>query len=168
MRGSARIARAMDTRCFWPPESFTPRSPTTVSYFFSNPSANSSTRAMRHGARIFFSLAAGRGNGPVSPDRTVKKKGLLQHHSKLCAIGIKAYVRQIHTVNKHTSRRRHVERRDQSNDRGFPRSRRTDQRGRGAGSGFETNATENRLPGIVREVHIFEGDATLNAIEALS
>ena len=47
MRGSARIARAMETRCRWPPESLTPRSPTTVSYPSSNCSANSSTRARR-------------------------------------------------------------------------------------------------------------------------
>ena len=31
MRGSARIARAIATRWRWPPESFTPRSPTIVS-----------------------------------------------------------------------------------------------------------------------------------------
>ena len=31
MRGSARIARAIAMRCRWPPETFTPRSPTTVS-----------------------------------------------------------------------------------------------------------------------------------------
>ena len=31
MRGSARMARAMETRWRWPPDSFTPRSPTTVS-----------------------------------------------------------------------------------------------------------------------------------------
>ncbi len=31
MRGSASSARAIDTRCRWPPESLIPRSPTTVS-----------------------------------------------------------------------------------------------------------------------------------------
>ena len=31
MRGSISSARAMAMRCFWPPESETPRSPTTVS-----------------------------------------------------------------------------------------------------------------------------------------
>src|ERR1700728_2906624 len=60
MRGSARIARAMETRCFCPPESLTPRSPTMVSYVFSKWSANSSTRAMRQAARISSSLASGR------------------------------------------------------------------------------------------------------------
>src|SRR6516225_8476708 len=59
MRGSARMARAMETRCFWPPESFTPRSPTTVSYFCSKDSANSSTRAMRQAARTSSSVAFG-------------------------------------------------------------------------------------------------------------
>ncbi len=32
MRGSRRRARAIAIRCFWPPESVTPRSPTSVSY----------------------------------------------------------------------------------------------------------------------------------------
>ena len=32
MRGALRIARAMATRCFSPPDSFRPRSPTVVSY----------------------------------------------------------------------------------------------------------------------------------------
>ena len=31
MRGSASSARAIESRCRWPPESFTPRSPTIVS-----------------------------------------------------------------------------------------------------------------------------------------
>ena len=30
--GEARIARAMASRCCWPPESLTPRSPMKVSY----------------------------------------------------------------------------------------------------------------------------------------
>ena len=58
MRGSARMALAMETRCRWPPDSLTPRSPTTVSYLSVNDSANSSTRAMRHAARISSSLAS--------------------------------------------------------------------------------------------------------------
>ncbi len=60
IRGSARSARAIETRWRCPPESFTPRSPTTVSYVESNRSANSSTRATRHAARICSSVASGR------------------------------------------------------------------------------------------------------------
>mmetsp|Transcript_20876 Transcript_20876/g.39184 ORF Transcript_20876/g.39184 Transcript_20876/m.39184 type:complete len:141 (+) Transcript_20876:500-922(+) len=39
--GSRRMARAIATLCFWPPESCTPRSPTMVSYFSGNPSIKS-------------------------------------------------------------------------------------------------------------------------------
>src|SRR5437879_4473558 len=45
IRGSARIARAMEMRWRCPPESFTPRSPTTVSQPVGNGSAKSCTRA---------------------------------------------------------------------------------------------------------------------------
>src|ERR1039457_3590604 len=62
IRGSARMARAMETRWRCPPESLTPRSPTMVSYFFSNFSANSSTRAMRQAVRISDLNGAGDGN----------------------------------------------------------------------------------------------------------
>ena len=58
--GSARMARAMETRCRCPPESLTPRSPTMVSYCFSKPAANSSTRAMRQACMICSSVASGR------------------------------------------------------------------------------------------------------------
>mmetsp|Transcript_4825 Transcript_4825/g.9437 ORF Transcript_4825/g.9437 Transcript_4825/m.9437 type:complete len:95 (+) Transcript_4825:610-894(+) len=39
--GSRRMARAIATLCFWPPDSCTPRSPTIVSYFSGNPSIKS-------------------------------------------------------------------------------------------------------------------------------
>ena len=49
--GSARMARAMATRCRWPPESLTPRSPTMVSYLSANRSTNSSQWAIRAASR---------------------------------------------------------------------------------------------------------------------
>ena len=57
--GLARIARAIATRCRWPPDSRTPRSPTIVSYPFSNPSTNSSQCAMRLTALISSRDACG-------------------------------------------------------------------------------------------------------------
>jgi len=53
------IARAIATRCRWPPDSLTPRSPTTVSYFFSKPSMNSSAWAMVATRRICSRVAPG-------------------------------------------------------------------------------------------------------------
>src|ERR1051326_4673319 len=43
MRGFFSSARAMATRCFSPPESLRPRSPTGVSYFFGRLALNSGT-----------------------------------------------------------------------------------------------------------------------------
>jgi hypothetical protein len=48
--GFLRIARAMATRCFSPPDSFSPRSPTTVSHPSGNPSTKSSD--VRHRSRL--------------------------------------------------------------------------------------------------------------------
>ena len=45
MGASCMSMRAMATRCFWPPESVTPRSPTTVSYPASKPVMTSCTLA---------------------------------------------------------------------------------------------------------------------------
>ena len=91
MRGSARIARAIETRCRCPPESFTPRSPTIVSYFFSNFSANSSTRAIRHASRISSSLAPGRAKSDILANRAVEQESVLQHHAKLRTVSIQPH-----------------------------------------------------------------------------
>ena len=55
-----RMARAMATRCFSPPESFSPRSPTMVSYFSGSKSMNPSMAAIRDASSISASLAPSR------------------------------------------------------------------------------------------------------------
>src|SRR5881628_1854757 len=105
MRGSARMARAMETRCFWPPESLTPRSPTTVSYFFSKDSANSSTRAMRQAASTSSSVAFSK---PHATEEEVlaacriaqKQKRFLQHDAELRAVGAELHGRQVDAVHQ--------------------------------------------------------------------
>ena len=106
MRGSARIARAIDTRCFCPPESFTPRSPTMVSYFCSKCSANSSTRAMRQPRRISSSVAARPRKRHILANRPVEQKRLLQHHAKLRAVRIELDGRKIDTIHQTRARSR--------------------------------------------------------------
>ncbi len=49
--------RAMATRCFCPPESVTPRSPTIVSYPFAKPSMSSAIQAVFAASRIAASSA---------------------------------------------------------------------------------------------------------------
>ena len=54
IRGSFRITRAMASRCFSPPESLYPRSPTIVSY----PSASSTIRSWMFAARAAASSSS--------------------------------------------------------------------------------------------------------------
>mmetsp|Transcript_50689 Transcript_50689/g.75786 ORF Transcript_50689/g.75786 Transcript_50689/m.75786 type:complete len:114 (+) Transcript_50689:182-523(+) len=56
MRGLTRMERAMATRCFWPPLSFTPRSPTNVSYPFGHFMMKSCAFALRQASIISSSL----------------------------------------------------------------------------------------------------------------
>jgi sugar phosphate isomerase/epimerase len=58
--GSASSARAIATRWRWPPDSFTPRSPTTVSYCSGIRSMNSSQWATRATRFTSASVASGR------------------------------------------------------------------------------------------------------------
>ena len=100
MRGSARIARAIATRCRWPPESFTPRSPTTVSYFFSNRSTNSSQCAMRlDRARSPRASRPGCAKRMFSRDRAVEQEVVLQHDAELRAVVAQAQRREVAAVD---------------------------------------------------------------------
>ena len=86
MRGSARIARAIATRWRCPPDSFTPRSPTTVSYFFSNSSMNSSACAMRLTSRISSVGRVLPSVADVVADGAVEQEVVLQHDAELRAV----------------------------------------------------------------------------------
>mmetsp|Transcript_6667 Transcript_6667/g.21364 ORF Transcript_6667/g.21364 Transcript_6667/m.21364 type:complete len:109 (-) Transcript_6667:1547-1873(-) len=57
-RGSASRARAMATRCFCPPDSLTPRSPTSVAYPSERPPTNSCALARRHASSTRARTAA--------------------------------------------------------------------------------------------------------------
>ena len=54
-----RMARAIATRCRWPPDSFTPRSPTSVSKPCGSASTNSVTCAASAAARTSAEVAPG-------------------------------------------------------------------------------------------------------------
>ena len=64
------------------------------------------------------------GEGDVLADRAVKQKRLLQHHAELRAVGIQAHRRKVHAIHQDAAACRRVKRRNQSDDRGFPRARR--------------------------------------------
>ena len=60
MRGFFRIARAIATRCFSPPESFSPRSPTVASYLSGSDSMKSWMWAARAASITSSRVASGR------------------------------------------------------------------------------------------------------------
>ena len=109
--GSARIARAVEIRCLWPPDSLTPRFPTIVLYP-SETLGNSSTRAIPQ-RRIF----------PRSPGaRKATLSGFLSNRKDSCSTTPKR-VRyesrrsrtQIHAIHLDSALSRYVECTDQAN-----------------------------------------------------
>mmetsp|Transcript_56277 Transcript_56277/g.164486 ORF Transcript_56277/g.164486 Transcript_56277/m.164486 type:complete len:133 (-) Transcript_56277:1417-1815(-) len=64
--GLRTSARAMETRCFWPPESCTPRSPTSVSY----PSGIAQTKWCAFARRAALSTSSPGSAGPAPGLRT--------------------------------------------------------------------------------------------------
>ncbi len=110
------MARAIETRCRWPPESFTPRSPMMVSYFCSYFSANSSTRAMAQARRISSSVASGLEKATFSRIDAVEEKRILQHHAQLRAIRLQPHRGEIDAIDQHFAFVRLVEGGNQSDD----------------------------------------------------
>ncbi len=76
---SRRIARASATRWRWPPDSLTPRSPTSVSKPSGRASANSVTCAASRGAADLGVGGAGPGERDVVPQRPVEHGRVLRH-----------------------------------------------------------------------------------------
>mmetsp|Transcript_28953 Transcript_28953/g.89490 ORF Transcript_28953/g.89490 Transcript_28953/m.89490 type:complete len:142 (+) Transcript_28953:332-757(+) len=68
-RGFRRNARAMEIRCFCPPEMRTPRSPTRVSYPSAKSATNSSASAATAAARISAADAASEPYATLPPAR---------------------------------------------------------------------------------------------------
>jgi hypothetical protein len=125
MRGSARIARAIDTRWRWPPVSLTPRSPMVVSYF--SESAPRTHRRERRGRRprICSSVAPGRENATFS--RIVPSNRTTPAARRpIAAIGFEPHRGEIHAVHENRpGRARETRRRARSSwTCPIPRSRR--------------------------------------------
>ena len=104
MRGSARMARAIATRCRCPPDSFTPRSPTIVSYLASNLSMNSSQCAMRLTVRTSSSVASGLRERDVLLDRAVEQEIVLHHDAEIRAIVAESKRRDVSAIHEHAAR----------------------------------------------------------------
>ncbi len=96
--------------------------------------------------------------------RSVEEKCLLQHHAQLGAVGIQSHFCEIDPVHQHSAARGSIERRDETDHRGFPRARRSDQCGHVARLGLKADLLENRFAGVIGKTHILKRNATLDAI----
>ncbi len=122
------MARAIETRCRWPPDSFTPRSPMMVSYFLLV-----LLRELIHardgaGAKNFFLSGVRLGERHILANRAVEEKRILQHHAQLRAVRLQPHRREIDAIDHHFAFVRLVESGNQSDDGRLARSRRADQR----------------------------------------
>ena len=105
MRGSARMARAMETRWRWPPESLTPRSPTMVSYCSGKLLGELVDAGDAAGFQDLLFGGVGAGEGDVLADGAVEEEGLLQHDAELRAVAAEADGGEVDAVDQNLARR---------------------------------------------------------------
>ena len=122
MRGSARMARAIEILCRCPPESLTPRSPTMVSYFSGKAFGELVHAGDAAGAHDFFFAGVRPGKCHIFANRAVEQERFLQHHAQPGAIRIEAYRAQVDSIHQDFALGRHIKSGNQADDRGFART----------------------------------------------
>ena len=132
MRGSARIARAIATRWRSPPESLTPRSPTTVSYFSGSFATKSSQRAISAARRISSSRGVRAREGDVLQDRAVEEEVVLEDDAELRPVVGETHAGEVLSVHEDRARGRPVEGGDEADQRALAGAGGSDQGRRGA------------------------------------
>src|SRR6478752_4828215 len=73
MRGLRMMARAIAVRCFWPPESVKPRSPTMVAYLSGKPSISGAIFAASAALRTASSVASSTPKAMFSRTESLKR-----------------------------------------------------------------------------------------------
>ncbi len=161
---SFRIARAIAIRWRWPPESRIPRSPTTVSKPLRLQSDE--LQRVRGLGRALDRLSARPPSSvrDVRGDRVVEQDDLLAHQRDLAPQVDEADVREVLPVEQHAPFARHVEARDQVDERRLAAARRPDQRHGFARRDVEVEVGE-RGATVFRVAlgHVLEADAALRA-----
>ena len=115
MRGSARIARAIATRCRCPPESFTP----ALAHDGVVPLGEALARTRRSapcpaGREDLGARGARLGEGDVLGDGAVEEEVVLQHHAQLAPVVAQPQRRRGPSVDQHPPHVGAVERHDQA------------------------------------------------------
>ncbi len=121
-------------------------------------------RDMAGGENLFFRCGRPR-KSHVFTDRAVEKKSFLQYDAELRAIRIQLYGGQVKSIHQDSAARRHIKCRNQPDDGRFSGTRRTDERRDRSRLRPETYVTENFLPRIVSEAHMFHFDFAIHSIE---
>src|SRR4029077_4897964 len=96
--------------------------------------------------------------GDVVAHRAAKKHRVLQHETDLVAQPLQLEFTHVDTIDKHASRARIVETRDQAHYCGLAATRGTDDAYQLAGSDVEVHVAEHWYRGIITEGHVVKGD----------
>src|SRR5579859_5151137 len=96
------------------------------------------------------------GEQNVLADGTVEEERILQYDAEVRAIGIEAHGGKVDAVDQDLAGERNMEGRDQSDDGGLAGAGGADQGGHGAGPGFERDALQHALAGLVLEDDVAE------------
>ena len=109
----------MAARCFWPPESVTPRSPTMVSKPCGN-SSNSSANVRGLGSlKQFFGAGIGRAKGQVFANGLAEEESLLRNHADIAAQNRQRIIAHRPAIDQQRAFGRFIEARNQIDERGF-------------------------------------------------
>ena len=155
IRGSVNRARAIATRCRWPPDRVRPRSPTSVS----SPSGSesmSSPRPAREAAWSTSSPPASRRVCDVVAERRREQERVLGHHGHLAAQRGRVERTHVGAVHADAALGDVVEPRDQHHERALAGPGRAHEGDGPAGLNREVHVAEHRLAAVVGESHVAE------------
>ena len=149
--GSIISARAIAVRCFWPPESVSPRSPTVVVQRSGKVSTSTSRRAT---ATACFEILDGvplRGaEGDVAGDGVAEEERLLRHHADAPAQDAEREIAHVDAVDEDRARRRIVEPRQQAHERRLAAAGRADDGERRARRHAQRDVVQDGAPARLR------------------
>ena len=161
--GEARIARAMASRCCWPPESFTPRSPIRVSYLSGSLAMNSWALARRAASSISLVGGVVAAVGDVVAHRAVEQKHVLLDDGQQIAVGAEAKVANVGAVEQDAAACGVVKARHEVGDGRLARAAAADQGNDRSAGDDDVEVVHDRAALAIFEVNVFKTDFVHNA-----
>ena len=158
MGGPLRMVRAMATRCFSPPESFRPRSPTWRVVALGQAFDELADLGEVGGLAHFLVGRVGAAVADVVGDGVVEQHGVLRDHADGGAEARLGDVAQVLAVDGDAALDDIVEAIEQARDGGLAGAGRADDGDGLAGRDLEADALEDGAIGVVVELHVLEAD----------